>query len=184
MAVQLVRPPTSATDDVGLVAQAVAGDEHAITALYKRHASHVAGLVYRMLGSDADLDDIVQETFVDGLRGLSSVKEPEKVRSFFVTIAVRKVHGRLSLRYRMKALAQSLFGVAPQVSDPGARAEVHALYDALAKVAPKKRIVWILHRVEGHTLPEVAEQSEISLATVKRWIAEVDEAVEAVDAAE
>jgi transposase len=38
--------------------------------------------------------------------------------------------------------------------------------------------------VEGHTLPEVAEQSEISLATVKRWIAEVDEAVEAVDAAE
>lgn len=166
------------SDDVALIAQAIAGEEQAFTALYRRHSTHIAGVVYRMLGADGDLDDIVQETFVQGLRQLASLNEPQKLRSFLVTIAVRRIHARLSVRYRMKALVSGLFGVAPSVSDPDAREPVHELYQRLATVDGKKRIAWVLHRVEGYTLPEVAEQSGASLATVKRWIADVDTQVE------
>lgn len=168
-----------APDELALIAAAIAGEEQAFTALYRAHSAYIAGVVYRMLGSDADLDDIVQETFVDGLRQLHNLEDPKKLRSFLVTIAVRRIHGRLSFRYRMKSIVANLFGNAPSVSDPEARSEVHALYDKLAKVAPKKRMVWVLHRVEGYTLPEAAEQVGSSLATVKRWIADVDGEVEA-----
>ncbi len=179
MATALPKVPPKAPDEVALIASAIAGEEQAFTALYRAHSAYVAGVVYRMLGGDADLDDIVQETFVDGLRQLHNLEDPKKLRSFLVTIAVRRIHARLSFRYRMKAIVTNLFSNAPTVSDPEARAEVHALYEQLARVAPKKRVVWVLHRVEGHTLPEAAEQAGTSLATVKRWIADVDAELEA-----
>jgi len=80
-------------------------------------------------------------------------------------------------------MAAKLFDVAPRVSDPAQQQEVHALYRALEQVPPKHRVAWTLHRVEGFTLPEVADQCEASLATVKRWVAKVDEQVEVYHAA-
>lgn len=174
-----VAPPS----DEALVERAAAGDEQAFTAIYRRHASHVAGVVYRLLGRDGDLDDIVQETFVDALKGIGELRDANKLRAFLVTIAVRRIHSRLSFRYRMKSLAAQLFGVTPSVSDPDAQMGVHALYQALAMLPPKQRIAWVLHRIEGYTLPEVAEQTGASLATIKRWVLAIDRALEANDAA-
>ncbi len=179
------RPLTAAAAPVGpeaLVERARGGDEQALSALYHAHAAYLAGVVYRMLGSDADLDDIVQETFIEGYKQLSAVREPAKLRSFFVTIAVRRIHARLSFRYRMAGLARRLFGTTPRVSDPEDASRIQALYEVLAECGPRERMAWVLHRIEGYTLPEVAEQSDVSLATVKRWIARVDNHVEAHDA--
>ena len=165
-----------------LVERAQRGDEQALSALYHAHSAYIAGVVYRMLGGDADLDDIVQETFIEGYRQLPSIREPSKLRSFLVTIAVRRIHARLSLRYRVTGLARRLFGTSPRVSDPEDASRVHALYEVLAACGARERVAWVLHRVEGYTLPEVAEQTEVSLATVKRWILRVDKQVEAHDA--
>lgn len=167
----------SVGDDV-LIERFLSGDQQAASALYKRHASYVAGVVYRILGQDADLDDIVQEAFVEGFRRLDTITDRSKLRGFLVTIAVRRIHRRLGWRYRWREAASKLFDVAPRVSDPAEREGVHALYRALEGVPAKQRIAWVLHRVEGFTLPEAADQSGVSLATVKRWIARVDEAVE------
>lgn len=175
------RATDPASLDVALVERAIAGEDQALTALYQRHAAYVARVVHRILGKDADLDDIVQETFVEGLRQLPTLKEPAKIRSFLVTIAVRRVQARFSLRRRMRLLAAQIFRLSPVASDPAASDRVHSLYQLLDRVPPKHRIAWVLHRIEEHTLPEVAEQTGASLATVKRWIAQVDERVEAHD---
>lgn len=164
--------------DDELIERFLSGDQQAAAVLYKRHARYVAGVVYRILGQDADLDDIVQEAFVEGFRRLGTITDRSKLRGFLVTIAVRRIHRRLGWRYRWREAASKLFDVAPRVSDPAEREGVHALYRALENVPAKQRIAWVLHRVEGFTLPEAAEQSEVSLATVKRWIARVDAAVE------
>lgn len=181
--------PARRKDDVSepdavLVERAIAGDEGASTALYKRHAPGIAALVYRTLGRDADLDDIVQETFIEGLRQLGTLTERSKIRSYLTTIAVRRIHARLAWRYRVRGLAARLFGVAPAVSDPEVREPVHALYRALSLAPPRQRIAWTLHHVEGMTLPEAAERCCISLATIKRWIVAVDAIVEGYHATE
>jgi RNA polymerase sigma-70 factor, ECF subfamily len=182
MVMRAPRGADPASVDAALVERAGAGDEQAFTALYQRHAAYVARVVHRILGRDADLDDIVQETFVEGLRQLRTLKDPAKLRSFLVTIAVRRVQARFSLRRRMRRLAAELFRLSPASSDPAETDQVHALYQLLDRVPPKHRIAWVLHRIEEHTLPEVAEQTGASLATVKRWIAGVDERVEVQDA--
>jgi RNA polymerase sigma-70 factor (ECF subfamily) len=176
------KPESTPEAEAELVRRAIDGEEAAVSLLYRRHAAYIAGLVYRTLGDDGDLDDIVQETFVEGLRQLHTVADRSKVRAFLVTIAIRRIHRRLSWRYRVKQLVGRLLPIAPTVSDPAMREEVSELYRVLGGVHPKYRVAWVLHRVEGFTLPEAAERCGASLATVKRWIAQVDAKVEDRDA--
>ncbi|MEZ4446615.1 MAG: sigma-70 family RNA polymerase sigma factor [Polyangiaceae bacterium] len=158
-------------DDATLIAQVREGDERAFSLLYKRHARHVAGVVYRLLGDDGQLDDIVQETFVIGLRQLDSLREPAALRRWLTTIAVRRVKRHLADRYRSREIAGELKATVPTSIDPTARAEVQALYRSLARLPDKLRLPWMLHHIEGETLPVVAELCESSLTSVKRHIA-------------
>ncbi len=158
-------------DDATLIARVRAGDEAAFCQLYKRHSRHVAGVVYRLLGSDSHLDDIVQDTFVIGLRQLDSLRDAAALRGWLTTIAVRRVKRHLAQRYKKRALDDELSATAPQASEPEAREEIHALYQALAKLPDKLRLPWMLHHIEGETLPVVAEMCDTSLTSVKRHIA-------------
>jgi RNA polymerase sigma-70 factor (ECF subfamily) len=184
MLAQLV-PSQAATEadvEAAVVQRAVRGDPGAQAWLFRRHAAHIACLARRSLG-EAEVDDIVQETFVQGLGQLGSLREPAKLRSFLVTIAVRRIYARLSVRYRVRALAAQLFRVSPRASLPEVTERVRALSDLLRRARPRHRLAWLLHRIEGYTLPEVAEQTGTSLTTIKRWIAGIDVEVEALDEA-
>ena len=170
--------PPEAPDDAALVADAVGGSERAFAALYRRHARYVAGVVYRLLGTDAELDDVVQETFCDAMNALASLKDPAGIRAWLARIAVRRVHKRLAKRRRWRWFVGQAEHVTPTVSDPAMRQEVDALYRALEELPPKLRIPWMLHALEGETLPDVAAACDISLATAKRRIAEAAERIE------
>jgi RNA polymerase sigma-70 factor, ECF subfamily len=171
---------TEADLESAVVERAIRGEQKALAWLYRRHAAHIAAIARRSLG-EAEVDDIVQETFVQGLGQLGALREPNKLRSFLVTIAVRRIYARLSLRYRLRALATQLFRVSPRFSQPEVTEPVRALSQLLQRAPARARVVWVLHRVEGYTLPEVVEQGSVSLTTVKRWIADIDRRLEAVD---
>lgn len=168
-------------DDATLVARFVEGaDRAAFDALYDRHVRYVAGVAYRLLGDDAELNDVLQETFLAALETMPKLRNPERVRSWLVGIAVRRVQRRLRWKTRW-ALARRLFGPsAANKSDPEDRAEVDALAEALSSVAPKFQTPWVLHHVEGETLPAVAEIEGVSLATIKRRIAKAEAQIRGV----
>lgn len=169
------RPKLVSLDDGTLVERARQGDQQAFTAIYRRHSRYVAGVVLRLMGEASDLDDLVQDTFVAASRGLSGLEQPEKLRSWLVTIAVRKVQRKLSQRVRARLLgAEMARHAATFVSDPRARREVDELYDVLDRIAPRLRVPWVLARIEGESLPRVAEACGVSLATVKRRVAQAE----------
>src|SRR5262249_32830779 len=60
----------------------------ALDQLFNAHARYIASVVHRIVGDDADLDDIVQETFVEAMK--SRLSEVESMRAWLVTIAVRR----------------------------------------------------------------------------------------------
>lgn len=165
-------------DDASLVARAAAGDDRAFTAIYRRHARYVAGVAYRLMGQDSELDDVVQETFVAASEGLASLEDGARLKHWLVTIAVRRVARRLERRQRQRWL-HGIFGrTAPRSATPEVEGEAYALHQALAGISADRRVPWTLHVVEGMTLPEVAEHCGVSLATVKRRIAEAGELLE------
>lgn len=175
--------PASATrvqvspSDGALVLAAQAGDDRAFATLYLRHARHVANVVYRLTGNNEMLDDVVQDTFVLAMDRLGELREPERVRSWLVTIAVRRVRKHLARQAFRRALLVAI-GVAAEDGRGVVAQDVADGMRLVERLPAKLRIPWMLHRVEGASLPETAEACEVSLATAKRRIAEAEERLE------
>jgi RNA polymerase sigma-70 factor (ECF subfamily) len=161
-----------ADDDAVLVGRVLRGDALAFRDLYGRHSRYVAGVVYRLMGDDAELEDIVQDAFVRAAERLPTLREPAQLRPWLVTIAVRLTQSRLTRRRRRSWIRQQLGRAAPRASDPKDRAPADELYSALDHVPDRLRVPWILHRVEGFRLEDVAAACNVSLATIKRRIAD------------
>lgn len=161
-------------DDATLVARAQAGDSRAFTTIYRRHARYLAGVVFRLMGDDAELEDVVQETFAAAADALGRIEDGASLRHWLVTIAVRKVSRRIARRQRQRWIARWLGGTEPRAEGPIVESEAYALYRALAGISAERRVPWALHTIEGMTLPEVASHVGVSLATVKRRIAEAN----------
>src|SRR5437870_412973 len=79
----------SGPSDAALVMSARAGEAWASEALFRRHASMVNGLAYRLLGRDPEVDDVVQESFAQALGALDALKEPQAFASWMASIVVR-----------------------------------------------------------------------------------------------
>jgi RNA polymerase sigma-70 factor (ECF subfamily) len=167
-----------AAPDVAVASGAAVGGAVDFEATYAKHARYIAGVVHRLMGDDGELDDIVQETFVDAIEGLKRLVDPLAVRAWLVTVAVRRTQRVLAKRRRRMMFAFWTVDFAPRASDPRDRAPVDELYDALARVPADVRIPWVLHRIEHLSLPETAAVCEVSLATVKRRIADAEERLE------
>jgi RNA polymerase sigma-70 factor, ECF subfamily len=161
--------------DAELVEAARRGDALAKQALFRRHARLVNGLAYRLLGRRDEVDDVVQDAFVQVLRNLHRLENPQAFASWVATIVVFTVRKRLRRRKLARALGlgdrtsadvDALVGTA----SPEAVADVRRVYQRIELLDPEERIALVLHRVDGCTLPELCEQMQLSLATVKRRI--------------
>lgn len=170
--------PLKGSSDTSLVERALAGEPWARAALYQRHVHRVTTVVARLLRNGPDVEDVVQDTFIQALGELDKLREPKKVESWLVGIAVHRVHRR----FRRRALRR-LLGLERTIEDERlesqarveasqeARAELALLDLALDEVAPADRICWVLRHVEGYALAEVANLAGCSVATAKRRIA-------------
>lgn len=80
-----------AEDVTSLVIAARSGDPDAMERLVAVHLGLLYGVVGRALDGHADVDDLVQETMLRIVRGLPKLREPERFRSWAVTIAYREI---------------------------------------------------------------------------------------------
>jgi RNA polymerase sigma-70 factor (ECF subfamily) len=105
-------------DDAALIARAAAGDERAFATIYKRYARYVAGVAFRLIGDESELDDVVQETFLDAAEGLHAIRDASTLKAWLVTIAARKVSKRIAKRQRQRWLGGWLGRSAPRSAQP------------------------------------------------------------------
>ena len=169
----MTSPAAQAEPDERLVARLQAGDDRALTQLYRRHARYIAGVARRLMGDELELDEVVQEAFIALRARVHTLQEPSRVRAWLVRVTVRGATKRLEKRRRRRRL---LAAQPPprRSTDPVADHELRALFEVLERIPPKLRVPWSLHRIEGETLPRTAELCEVSLATVKRRIGKAD----------
>jgi RNA polymerase sigma-70 factor, ECF subfamily len=172
--------PAANVDHV-MFERARAGDATAFATLYAAHVNYVGRVVSRILGPDAEeLDDVIQETFCDALDGLRGLHEPKALRAWLVTVAVRKTQRAIGRRIRRRTLTRVFGLLSPVATNPGARAELDNLQEALERLPADLRIPWVLARVEDWPLQDVANACKVSLATVKRRVREAEARIERV----
>ena len=162
-------------DNAALVRAMRDGRANATTAFYDRHADAVHGLVFRLLGPDAELEDVVHDVFVRALESLARLRDPNALKGWLFGIAVHTVRIRIQRRMRRRWLmfmapedVPEIATWSPETGLGEALRDVYALVDALPV---DERIALVLHRVEGLSLEEAARACETSLSTFRRRLA-------------
>lgn len=169
-----VRPALAPETDAELALALKQGEATAPGRLYDRHAAGVYGMVYRLLGREAEVDDIVQEVFIYALSSIDKLREPAALKSWLFGIAVGKVRTHLRQRYRRRWLSFLPHDELPEpvvpLSDPDAdlARDVCSILDHLP---PDERIALVVHHIEGLPLHEAAKACHMSLSTFKRRLA-------------
>lgn len=166
---------------VALVVRAQRRDRSAEAVLFERFAGKLVGMLERLLGSVADAEDALQDTFVIALSQLGRLRDPAAVASWLTGIAVHQAQRRFRRRRLLRVLGldrrirdAGLAELAAPTTPPEVRETLHRLDGLLARLAPSLRVAWMLRNVEGESLTEIARACRCSLATVKRRIATAD----------
>jgi RNA polymerase sigma-70 factor (ECF subfamily) len=163
-------------DDAALVAATASGRLDAGAAFYDRHVRVIHALVFRLMGPDPEIDDVVHDVFVRALESLPRLREPALLRSWLFGIAVRAVAIRFQKRSRQRWLRFMAPEDLPDVPDaPAAGFELsealREVYAILRGMGADERIALVLHRVEGLSLEDAARAAGTSLSTFRRRLA-------------
>jgi len=159
-------------NDGDLARALIAGDAWAIPMAWNRFAPMVYGMAFRALGRDSEAEDVTQEVFYRLFLRVGTLKNPEALRSFVVSFAIRIVKWELRKRRARRWIMLSDSDLLPEVQAPAEDAEsrqvLKRFYAVLDQLTARERMVFGLRHLESMTLEEIATALEISLSTVKR----------------
>jgi RNA polymerase sigma-70 factor (ECF subfamily) len=170
-------PEGSSVQSVELVERMRTDPTSAAPQLYARFAPVVNRLVWRLLGADADHNDVVQQVFYRVLKQAKQLREPERLDSWVQTITVNTVYELLRRRQVRRVFLRSVptTAHADLVRDVEVRDLLLRTKSVIEQLPPRERIVFVLYFIEGRTLSEIAELGGHSVATARRRLARANE---------
>lgn len=161
-------------DDRIVVGRAIDGDIEAFEVLVRRYTPMMRAYARRVLGASADVDDVVQETFVVAWQRFSELEDLSAVKSWLMRIVGRKAMDRVRSR-RPQVDIDDVVAVASSAASPAhvveSRAGVQALSAALGELPDAQRQCWVLCEIGGFTYEEMAAELDVPLPTVRGLLA-------------
>lgn len=158
-------------EDSILVRAAQNGDVDAFEELVRRYQTSIYRVALRMLGSGADAQDAVQETFVRAWRALPRFRHDSAISTWLYRIVTRRALDRIASRRSTGTLDEVEVEAGP---DPAQAAEhqerLRAIRRAIAKLPPDQRAALVLREFEGLSYQEVAQVLGASVPAVKTRI--------------
>jgi RNA polymerase sigma-70 factor (ECF subfamily) len=160
-------------EPAGLVERCQRGEIEAFRELFQTHRHDVARLAQRMLGRTTDLEDIVQEVFLQVHRSIRDFRHGARFSTWLYRVTVNVV-----LMHRRAAKSRPVFSELPEHVTPieprGSADEqlersrrVQAFHRLLDRLSDKKRDVFVLHELEGLSPGEIAKIVGAPVLTVR-----------------
>jgi RNA polymerase sigma-70 factor (ECF subfamily) len=165
--------PASATreHDLELARRAATGDRVAQRELFVQQRANVHRALFRILGSNREIEDLLQDAFIEIFKAIGSFRGDSTLGRWCQTIAVRIAYLAIS---RRRPVSVDLALVEETIaSDIDLRRHVQIrevarrLYAALDRIEAKQRIAFALATIDGKSLAEVAELTGSSMFAVK-----------------
>ncbi len=158
--------------DGDLARALAAGAAWATVETWDRFAPMVYAMAARTLGSESEADDIVQEVFYRLFLRAKTLREPDSLRSFVVSFAIRILKWELRRKRTRGWLSfqepQTYTDLASETLDVESRDMLRRFYGFLNRLAPRERLVFSLRHLESMTVEEVGRAMDLSVSTVKR----------------
>jgi RNA polymerase sigma-70 factor, ECF subfamily len=163
------------SDDVDKVNLAKAGDLQAFDVLILRHQGMISVLLFRFAGQRADLEDLVQETFIRAFRNIKGWQPHKPFSHWLKRIAVNVGrdyyrHNRISAQRVTDLPPEEIEAVAIPSSEPGTFSSAGSTQEAqwlLSKLNPDDRTLLTLHYLNGLPLREISEHLGWSVSKTK-----------------
>ena len=177
-----VREHLRGLDDSGVVSAFLDGESRAFDELVNRYQNRLLNFVYRTTGDRERAEDLVQEVFVRVYRHIHRFDRSRKFSTWIYTIASNLAKNELRNRSRNPLV---LFQTIRrnwedddrplQFEDPGTRPDDlyrkrhlrEVVEDAVEKLPPHHRNVFVLRELDGKSYEEIAEITSCNLGTVK-----------------
>lgn len=160
---------TEAPDRI-LAGRAADGDLRAFEVLVRRHGPLMRAYATRLLGSNSEVDDVVQESFITAWEKLPQLADLSAVRAWLMRITNHKAIDRIRARHDDKLIAD-WDDAAPESLAPDRQAFAHSRRERLLAVLDAmpeaQRQCWVMKEAGGFSYEEIAEELGVPPSTVR-----------------
>ncbi len=166
-------PEQAPITDAELLRQTAGGDETALASLYDRYKSILFGLILRILHSQSEAEDILQDVFIQVWNKASDFDETRgRPFTWLVTLSRSRAIDRLRQLNSRERTANEASRAAPEdwtdaETDAIRSEQGAALRNALGELPEEQRRTLLLAYFEGLTQTEIAARLNAPLGTVK-----------------
>jgi RNA polymerase sigma-70 factor (ECF subfamily) len=165
--------------DAELVERAQSGNSRAFEMLLRRHQRSMFGTSLRLLSTDSDAEDAVQEAFIASWRRLPEFRSDAQFSTWLYRIVTNRSLNELRRRKPTQPLEPDDDGretiALVDTATPAAHAEhtalIAALQSALADLPEPLRVCWILRELDHRSYDDIAGIVDAPEATVRGRIA-------------
>ena len=149
------------------------GESVAFTRLYESTNRQAWRVLFRVVGHSADLEDLVQESYMQLMRALKTYRGDSRVTTFLhrVCVNVGLMHLRGKRRRREEATAELPEGTTDERHDPERAAEARQaaslVQRALGSMSEDKASVFVYHELLSMKPEEISELMDCPVNTVR-----------------
>ena len=158
-------------DDVELANRCAADDRGAQRQLFDAYRDRVHATLYRIMGSNRDMEDLVQEAFLQVFRSIHSYRGEAKLGTWISRITTRVAYAHIGRRrpymLALEAVPEVAAGEPDAAHRAAAREATRRLYGVLDRIEAKQRIAFALHVIDGRSIRDVAELTDSSVTATK-----------------
>jgi RNA polymerase sigma-70 factor (ECF subfamily) len=171
--------------DAAVVAQVLAGDRDAFRVLVERHSRSLYHLVYRMTGSSADTEEIVQDTLLRAFKGLEKFELRSNFRTWIYRIATnrtldflksKKMSDRQAYRIAEDPDPDDSREIQLAATAPGPDRMVISeqmksrMAQALSLLTPAERVAFTMRHMEGCSIGEISKTLNLKTSAAKNSV--------------
>jgi RNA polymerase sigma-70 factor (ECF subfamily) len=175
------RSPELITAEKELIRRCQRGDQSAFELLLKKFERKVFGLIYQIVRSPSEVEDIAQEVFTKLYFSLPQFRLEASFEAWLYRITINQCYDFLRKRKRDAQVMESdlseeeaiffeKFGsiTQPHYPDISKRLEVREVAEKLLnELPPKDRSLLILKEIEGFSIEELTEILKTSASAIK-----------------
>ena len=149
------------------------GESLAFTQLYERTHAQAWRVLYKVVGHSPDLEDLVQESYIQLMRALKTYRGDSRVSTFLhrVCVNVGLMHLRGKRRRKEETTDEVPEHATDERHDPERAAQVKQaavlVQKALATLSEEKAAVFVYHELLGMKPEEISELVDCPVNTVR-----------------